>query len=87
MEDKSIWNTISDKSRGFIMNGPDILWKVEILLLTVHICYERSRFYHERSRYIMKGSNFIMKDRDILQQVEILLWTVKIFIKQVEILL
>ena len=61
-----------DKSRlyyersRYIMNGPDILWKVEILLWTVHICYERSRFYHERSTYIMKGSNFIMKDRDIL---------------------
>ena len=59
-----LWIVISAKSRDFIMNGPDISWKVELSLRTVQIYYEKSRFYYERSRYIMIGWHFIMSGRD-----------------------
>ena len=68
---------------------------VKILLRTVQIYYERSRFYYERWRCIMKGPRFynqrwvdIYYGRSIFchewprfswWQVEILSWTIEIF--------
>ena len=48
------------------INGTPFWSKVEILLQTAQIYYERSRFYYERSRYIMKGRDLIMKGRDFI---------------------
>lgn len=67
------------KARDLIMNGRVILWKVEILLRTVDIYYERSRHCHEQSKYIIEGRDLIMNCGHILWKTEIFLWTVVIY--------
>ena len=54
------------KSRYFITHGPNILWKVEILLWPVEIYHKKSKFHDDRSRYFMTGWDLIMKDQDFI---------------------
>ena len=88
-------NAILAKTQDFTMNGRHVLWKTEILLYTVEICYERSRLYDDRSRYVIAGPDFVMKRSRFhdgrskfycewwmflwWQLLEILLWTLEIF--------
>ena len=82
------WMILSVKSQDFIMKCRHLLQKVEILLLTVEICYHRSRFL------LWTADIFMITGRDIYDgtsrlfgeylsfsrwQVKKLLWTVEFF--------
>ena len=72
-----LWEAISAKSQDFIMHGPDILWKVEILIWTVENSILNGwDFADDRSRISRwKGQDFD-DDRSRFRW-----WQVKIFNK------
>ena len=70
-----IWKAILVKSQDLIVNGPYVLWKVEILSWTFQIYYGRSKFYYKQSKYIMTGRDVIINRRNTLRQVEIFMMT------------